>query len=61
MEQGIQSYTVCMHQEDRSVRKREDGRDSRKDKGLLGIPTRMYNRWWREIKVQRERGKRGRE
>lgn len=42
-------------QEDRTVWIREDGGNSRKADGLLGILTGTYNRWWREIEIQRAR------
>ena len=34
---------------------RRGGGHRRKGEGLLGIPTGTYNRWWREIEIQRAR------
>lgn len=50
----IYIYMHCA-QEDRTVWIWVDGRNSRNDDGLLGIPSGTYNRWWREIAIQRVR------
>lgn len=48
------TYTIyALAQEDRSVWIWEDEGNSRKDDGLLSIQTGTYNRWWREIEIQR--------
>lgn len=49
------TYLHCA-QEDRTVWMWGDGGGgSGEDEGLLGIPTGTYNRWWREIEIQRVR------